>query len=99
SREPPPRPLPLRAEPGRRLERVPALSVAAEAPTEREQTLVPRRADRAHPLDRVLERRRGHLVARLAAGARRAKQPRVGQCRELLRNRLTSDRQLGRQLG
>src|SRR5205823_8917286 len=47
----------------------------------------------------VLERGRRHLVARLAPGARRPQQACVRQRRELLRDGLPCDRQLGGKLG
>ena len=52
-----------------------------QAAAEGREPLVPGGADRDHPLDGVLERRRGHLVARLAPGARRAQQAGVRQRR------------------
>src|SRR5437763_10985984 len=76
----------------------PRLRLARKTATERRQPLVPGGSNRDHPFDRVLERRRRHLVARLATGARRPQQARFRQRGELLRDGLAGDRELGREL-
>src|SRR5437763_11912302 len=63
------------------------------------QAVVPGGADVDHPRDRIAERLERHLVARLAAAARRAQEARVCERGQLLRDRLARDRKLRRELG
>ena len=64
-----------------RAARRPSWRRCSEAAPERAEPFVPGGADRDHPRDGVVERRRRHLVARLAAGAGRVQQAGVRERR------------------
>src|SRR5205823_449894 len=73
-------------------------STRDERPAQLREALVPARTHVDHPGDSVAERLWGQLVARLAAGPRRAQQSGVRKRGELLRDCLPRHRQAGGEL-